>query len=218
MSKVFPKWSNALPLKIVVFVFVFVTTLLAGITYYVTPKYTRVGYEPTQPVYYEHSFHVGELGMDCRFCHDGVDQSDVANVPTAETCMKCHSMVATDSPLLEKVRESYASGLPIAWERVHELPDYTYFSHQAHVNRGVSCVDCHGRVDEMDVVHQVEPHSMGWCLDCHRNPEEALRPLDQVYNLDWVHPGGKSGQIEDGLKLIEQRNITPPQSCTGCHR
>lgn len=218
MSKVFPKWSNALPLKIVVFVFVFVTTLLAGITYYVTPKYVRVGYEPTQPVPYDHSFHVGELGLDCRYCHDKVDQSDVANIPAADTCMKCHSMIKTDSDLLAPIRESYATGEPVAWKRVHEVPDYVYFSHQAHVTRGVSCVECHGQVNEMEVVSHVEPMSMSWCLDCHRHPEEVLRPVDQVFNLDWVHPGGKQGQVKDGLKLVEERNITPPQSCTGCHR
>ncbi len=218
MSKVFPKWSNTLPLKVIVFAFVSVTTLLAGITYYVTPKYTRVGYEPSQPVPYDHEFHVSELGLDCRYCHDKVDESPVANIPSASTCMNCHSMVKTDSPLLEPIRESYASGEPVAWNRVHQVPDYVYFSHEAHVNRGVSCVDCHGRVDEMPVVKHAESHSMGWCLDCHRHPEEVLRPIDEVYNLGWEHPGGKKGQIEYGLQAIEERNITPPQSCTGCHR
>lgn len=218
MSKVFPKWSNALPLKIVVFGAVFVSTVLAGITYYATPKYSRVGYQPTQPVPYDHALHVGQLGMDCRYCHDKVDQSDVANVPSASTCMNCHSLIKTDSPLLEPVRASFESGLPIAWKRVHQVPDYVYFSHQAHVNRGVSCASCHGQVDEMKEVFHAEPQSMGWCLDCHRHPEKALRPLDQVYNLDWKHPGGEAAQIKDGLRFVEERNITAPQSCTGCHR
>lgn len=218
MSKVFPKWSNALPLKIVVFVFIFAGTLVAGVTYYATPKYTRVGYQPTQPVPYDHAFHVGELGLDCRYCHSKVDQSDIANVPDSMTCMKCHSLVLPESPLLAPARESYASGQPVPWVRVHQVPDYVYFSHEAHVNRGVSCVECHGRVDEMPVVQQAEPMSMAWCLECHRHPEQALRPLDKVYDLDWVHPGGKVAQVREGLKLAEQRNVTPPQSCTGCHR
>lgn len=218
MSKVFPKWSNALPLKLIVFGFVFVTTVVAGITYYVTPNYTRVGYAPTQPVPYDHSFHVGELGMDCRYCHDGVDQSDVANIPSASTCMNCHSLVKPDSPLLEPVRESFQTGEPVVWKRVHEIPDYAYFSHQAHVNRGVSCVECHGRIDEMEVVEHAKSLSMGFCLDCHRNPEQGVRPLDEVYNLGWEHPGGDLARIKQGRELVESRNITPPQSCTGCHR
>lgn len=218
MSKVFPKWSNALPLKIVVFVFILAATVVFGVTYYATPNYTRVGYAPKQPVPYDHSFHVGELGLDCRYCHDKVDESPVANIPAADTCMKCHSMIKTDSPLLEPIRQSEKTGQPVPWVRVHQVPDYVYFDHQVHVNRGVSCVECHGRVDEMVVVTHDQPMSMGWCLDCHRHPEEVLRPLDEVYNLGWEHPGGKRGQIEDGLKLVEERNVQPPQSCTGCHR
>lgn len=218
MSNVFPKWSNTLPLKIIVFAAIFVSTVLAGISYYVTPKYGRQGYAPNQPVPFDHNLHVSEVGMDCRFCHDKVDQSDVANIPSASTCMSCHSLVMTDSPLLEPVRASYESGNPVAWKRVHQIPDYVYFSHQAHVNRGVSCLECHGRVNEMVVVEHAEPQSMGWCLDCHRHPEKVLRPIDEVYDLDWTHPGGTVAQIKDGLRFIEERNITPPQSCTGCHR
>lgn len=218
MSNVFPKWSNALPLKIVVFGAVFVTSTLAGIMIYVTPKYTRVGYQPAQPVPYDHSFHVGQLGLDCRFCHDSVEKSDVANIPAADTCMKCHSMILPESPLLAPIRASFESGEPVAWKRIHQVPDYVYFSHQAHVNRGVSCVDCHGQVDEMKEVFHDQPMSMGWCLDCHRHPEEALRPIEEVFNLQWKHPGGDVGQIQDGLRYVEERNIIPPQSCTGCHR
>jgi len=218
MSKVFPEWSNALPLKIVIFLAVLVTTALAGITYYVTPKYTRVGYEPTQPVPYDHSFHVGELGLDCRYCHSNVDDSGHANVPASSTCMNCHNIILPDSEQLEPVRASYTSGEPVPWVRIHEVPDYVYFDHSVHVNRGVSCVECHGKVNEMVEVSHDQPMSMGWCLECHRNPEERIRPIEHVYNLDWEHPGGKKGQIEEGLKLVEEWNVNPPQSCTGCHR
>lgn len=218
MSKVFPKWSNALPLKIVLFLGVFIVTALSAITYYVTPKYTRVGYEPVQPVPYDHSFHVKELGLDCRYCHSTVEESGHAKIPESSTCMNCHSMIRTDSELLEPVRASYASGEPVPWVRVHQTPDYVYFDHSVHVNRGVSCVSCHGQVNEMPVVKHVEPMSMSWCLDCHRHPEEHLRPLDQVFNLDWVHPGGKKAQVEQGLALKEAWAINPPESCSGCHR
>ncbi len=218
MSKVFPKWSNALPLKIVIFLFVFVSVVLAGVTYYATPNYTRVGYEPTQPVPYDHSFHVGELGLDCRYCHSKVEESGHANIPASSTCMACHSLIMTDSELLEPVRASYQSGEPLPWVRVHQAPDYVYFSHEVHVNRGVSCVECHGKVNEMEVVKHAKSHSMSFCLECHRSPEKFLRPLDEVYNLDWVHPGGKKGQIEAGKKLVEEWDVNPPQSCSGCHR
>ncbi|HAT59886.1 MAG TPA: cytochrome C [Opitutae bacterium] len=218
MSKVFPKWSNALPLKIIVFLFILAAAVVSGVTYYATPNYTRVGYMPSQPVPYDHSFHVGQLGLDCRYCHSKVEESGHANVPSAGTCMSCHSQIKTDSELLEPVRASYASGDPVPWVRVHEAPDYVYFNHAVHVNRGVSCVECHGKVNEMEVVAHDQPLSMGWCLDCHRNPEEHIRPVDLVTNLDWVHPGGKKGQIEDGLKFVEEWNINPPQSCSGCHR
>ncbi|NEQ70191.1 MAG: cytochrome c3 family protein [Symploca sp. SIO2D2] len=218
MSKVFPKWSNALPLQIVIFAAIAASTVVLGITYYATPKYTRVGYEPTQPVPYDHKFHVGELGLDCRYCHNNVDKSGHANVPSSSTCMNCHSLIKTESELLEPIRASYESGEAVPWVRIHQTPDYVFFDHSVHVNRGISCVECHGRVDEMEVVKHAESHSMAFCLDCHRNPEEALRPLDKVYDLGWEHPGGINGQIKMGEELKEKWNVNPPQSCSGCHR
>ncbi len=218
MSNVFPKWSTALPLKIIVFIFILATAVVSGITYYATPSYTRVGYEPVQPVPYDHSFHVGELGLDWRYCHSKVEVSGHANIPASSTCMACHSMIKTDSELLEPVRASFASGEPLPWVRVHQTPDYVYFNHSVHVNRGVSCVECHGEVNKMEIVKHDQPMSMGWCLECHRNPEEYLRPIAEVTNLDWVHPGGEKGQIEDGKKFVEEWNVNPPLSCSGCHR
>ena len=217
MSKTFPKWSNKLPLMIVVSLVLAVGILIGGANYYLTPKYTRVGYEPTQPVPYDHSLHVGELGLDCRYCHTYVEKSGHSNIPTSQTCMNCHNQIQSDSPLLEPIRESVKTGEPVPWVRVHEVPDYVYFDHSVHVNRGVSCYSCHGEVNEMEVVRHVEPQSMSWCLDCHRAPENHIRPLEEVYNLDW-HAESAEAQREKGLELIEEWKVKPPLSCSGCHR
>jgi hypothetical protein len=218
MSKLFPKSANRLPLQIIVYLFVVGGIATAAITYYATPKYSRVGYAPLQPVPYSHKLHVEQLGIDCRYCHSNVDDSSYASVPTAQTCMNCHSQVKKDSPLLAPIRESYETGLPVEWVRIHQAPDYVYFNHAVHVNRGISCVSCHGNIDQMDVVEHAQPLSMAFCLDCHRNPEAHIRPLDQVTNLQWQAPGGEAGQLEQGRKFVHDWNVLPPQSCSGCHR
>lgn len=217
MSKVFPKWINSLPLQIIIFLFIFGGTLTAGITYYFTPKYTRVGYAPEQPVPFQHSLHAGQLGIDCRYCHSHVERSEHANIPTSQTCMACHSQILTDSPLLEPVRESLETGEPVPWVRVHKTPDYVFFNHAVHVNRGVSCFECHGQVNEMDVVAVQKPLSMAWCLECHRNPEQRLRPPEEVFNLDWRAPSAEA-QKEMGEKFVHDWKVMPPESCSGCHR
>ncbi len=218
MSNIFPKSANKLPLQIVIFLFVFGGIATAAVTYYMTPSYTRVGYAPVQPVPFSHAIHAGQLGLDCRYCHVGVDKGPASTVPAAQTCMNCHNQIKVDSPLLAVVRESYETGEPVPWVKIHQVPDYAYFNHAAHVTRGVSCVECHGRVDEMDTVEHAKPLSMGFCLDCHRNPEKAVRPLDKVTDLSWEHPKGEQGQLEDGAKFVHDWNIKPPQSCSGCHR
>ncbi len=218
MSKLFPKSANKLPLQILIFIGLTVGIVSAGITYYATPKYSRVGYAPVQPVPFSHALHAGQLGLDCRYCHSNVEKSGHSNVPTAQTCMNCHNQIKTDSPLLAPVRESYASGNPVPWVKIHQAPDYVYFNHSVHVARGVSCVECHGKINEMEVVAHDKPLSMGWCLDCHRAPEKVLRDPKLVTNLDWQHPGGAAGQIEQGKKFVHDWNIQPPQSCSGCHR
>lgn len=218
MSKLFPKSANRLPLQIIVYLFLLGGIVTAATTYYATPKYTRVGYAPVQPVPFSHELHNGQLGIDCRFCHSNVEKSGHANVPTAQTCMNCHSAIKTTSPLLAPVRESYESGDPVEWVRVHQAPDYVYFNHAVHVNRGVSCVSCHGKINEMPVVTHAEPLSMGFCLECHRNPEAHIRPLSEVTNLNWEHPEGTTGQLEMGKKFVHDWNVNPPQSCSGCHR
>ncbi|MGE5648189.1 MAG: cytochrome c3 family protein [Acidobacteriota bacterium] len=174
-----------------------------------------MGYEPVQPVPYSHKLHAGNLGMDCRYCHSTVETSNYAAIPAAETCMNCHTRVKPKSELLEPVRESYASGKPVPWVRIHKLPDYVYFSHQAHVGAGVSCVSCHGRVDQMAEVRQVKPLSMAWCLECHRDPAANIRPRDQVTNLAWK-PTRDPAEI--GRELMAKNKIHPPTNCSGCHR
>jgi Cytochrome c7 and related cytochrome c len=217
MANFFPRWSNSIPLKLVVCVVVLLIALTAGVWYYFTPKYTRVGYMPIQPVAFPHDIHVAQLGMDCRYCHSFVEVSAHSNIPTTQTCMNCHQQVLPQSPKLEQVRVSWQTGEPIRWVQIHKTPDYVFFNHSAHVNRGISCYSCHGQVNRMDVVYHKEPQSMSWCLDCHRAPENHLRPMGEVFNLDWKPDDGES-QREIGMKLKHAWHVNPPQTCDGCHR
>jgi len=189
MGNFFPRWTNWLPLKLAIAVVFIVSGISAATAYYFTPKYTRVGYQPTQPVPFSHKIHAGQLAMDCRFCHSFVDRSSHANVPTNQVCFNCHGagkgQIKLNSPKLEPVRKAAETGEPIHWVKIHKTPDFVYFNHSAHLNRGVSCVSCHGKINEMEVVFHHEPQSMAWCLDCHRNPEQNLRPLSEVTNLNW---------------------------------
>ena len=185
--------------------------------YYFSPRYTDVGYMPDQPVPYSHTLHAGELGLDCRYCHNTVETAAHAAVPPTQTCMNCHAKIRTESPKLAAVRESYASGTSVEWIRVHDLPDYVYFNHSAHVTRGVACVECHGRVDKMEVVYQAEPLSMGWCLDCHRKPEPRLRPREFVTVMDWEPPEGETRESL-GAKIRQEYGLNPSEDCSTCHR
>ena len=215
MANIFHKDVNWLPIKIVVGAGVVALLVVAAVAYYVTPKYWRVGYQPTQPVPFSHSIHVSQLGMDCRYCHSQVDVSSHSNIPTTQTCMNCHSKVGLTSAKLQPVRDSWETGKPIPWIRIHAVPDYAYFNHAVHVNRGVSCVTCHGPVNQMDVVYHHESLSMGWCLECHTSPEKALRPVGQVYNMNYKP---EANQDEVGNHLVKAWNVHPPTNCAGCHR
>ncbi len=217
MSNVFPRWANTVPVKVIIALTLFSTAVVLGVTYYFTPKYTRVGYAPTQPVAFSHALHAGQLDIDCRYCHTFVDRSAHSNVPASNVCMSCHSMVLRDDPQLAVVRDSYESGEPIPWVRIHESPDYVYFNHAVHVNRGISCVECHGDIQNMEVVHHAKPLSMAFCLECHRNPEEYIRPIEEVYNLDWERPTD-SESLAEIHSFVHDWKINPPQSCSGCHR
>ncbi len=221
MANIFPKWSNTVPIKVVIALIMTVSAATAGIWYYMSPNYTKVGYMPTQPVPYSHALHVGTLGLDCRYCHTFVDRSAHANIPAPSVCMNCHSPdlgnVLSDSPRLAPIRDSYASGQPVEWVKIHNISDYAYFNHAVHVNRGVSCVECHGQINEMDTVAEAKPLGMSFCLDCHRNPQQVVRPLDKVYDLNWK-ADSKAAQDDQGTKFVHDWKILPPQSCSGCHR
>jgi len=228
MGNFFPRWTNWLPLQIALAVVLIGTGATLAVTYYLTPKYYRVGYEPTQPVPYSHKQHVGELGLDCRYCHSFAEVSGAANIPTNQTCYNCHGpdkgQVKKESEKLAAVREADKTGKSIQWIKVHKLPDFAFFNHSVHLARGVSCQNCHGQINEMEVVKQAEPQSMGWCLDCHRNPENKLRPLNQITNLKYqpsdldraefyndLHKKGAS--LEGMAKIIKKTDNleTPPK-------
>ena len=190
---------------------------------------TAVGYAPRQPIPYSHALHAGDLGMDCRYCHNTVELAGTAAIPPTQTCINCHSKehgVRQESPKLTLLYESFygsdrqPAGMPIPWVRVHDLPDYVFFNHSAHVTRGVGCASCHGRVDRMDVVYQAKPLSMSWCLECHRNPAPNLRPLEAITNMTWAPPASSDGD-EFAQKLMKLYNIRGPEyltSCSTCHR
>ncbi len=150
----------------------------AGSTLYlIHPLQADVGYAPKQPIAFSHKLHAGEMRLECQYCHTGVEKSAHSNVPATSTCMNCHQLVKTQSPEIKKVQQSWTEKKPIQWVNVHFLPEYVYFNHSQHVNAGVDCASCHGKIAEMEVVRQVSPLTMGWCLDCHRNPAEHVVPL-----------------------------------------
>ena len=217
MSAIFPKWTNRLPMMIIIGVLLSGGAVTAGVWYYFTPKYARVGYQPIQPVPFSHAIHAGQLGMDCRYCHTGVEKSWFSNIPAASTCMNCHSQVLKDDPRLALVRESAASGKPIPWIQIHKVPDFVYFNHSVHVNRGISCVECHGRIDQMDEVYHSQPLSMTFCLDCHRHPEMKLRPPEKITDLAWK-PESEARQVEFGQKAMHDWHVESLQTCSACHR
>lgn len=217
MANIFPKGSNLVPIKIIIGLLMLAPVITLGYFYYLTPEYARVGYAPVQPVPFDHSLHVDQLGMDCRYCHTYVDRSEHSNIPDSASCMNCHNQVLPDSPALAPVRESYESGKPVEWVRIHKTPDYVFFNHAVHVNRGISCVECHGQINEMETVQHAKSFSMGFCLDCHRNPETAVRPLDKVYDLNWKAESPEK-QLNDGKQFVHDWKIMPPTSCSGCHR
>ncbi|MGI8965537.1 MAG: cytochrome c3 family protein [Limisphaerales bacterium] len=222
MSDVFPKWTNRLPMKIAVGALLVGGAVTAGSWYYLTPKYANVGYQPIQPVHFQHSIHAGQLGIDCRYCHNGVEKSWYSNIPSASTCMNCHNQVLKDDPKLALVRESALTGIPIPWIQIHKVPDYVYFNHSVHVNRGVSCVKCHARIDKMDEVYQAQPLSMTFCLDCHRNPAAHLRPPDKITDLGWSWDKNPKTAAElqkrNGEKFVHDWKVQSLQNCSACHR
>jgi len=215
LAQIFPKWTNKLPPVVAAGLLLALLAVVGFFWYFGSPMYTDVGYQPVQPVPYSHKLHAGDMGMDCRYCHTAVERSTVAMVPPTQTCMNCHTLVLPESELLKPVMKSWSEGTPIPWVKIHKVPDYAYFDHSAHLRVGVGCASCHGRIDQMEVVQQDQPLSMGWCLECHRNPDMSLRPIDQITNMSWTPP---VNQLELAAKFKLERNINPPTNCSGCHR
>jgi hypothetical protein len=215
MAQILPPWSNRLPLAGALAAGLGGLAAVSFVWYFFSPRFTDVGYRPTQPVPYSHRLHAGELGLDCRYCHASVEVSAVANIPPTAVCMNCHRVVKRDSEKLAPIRDSAATGRPMRWVRVHELPDFAYFAHNVHVAAGIGCVTCHGRIDEMEVVTQMQPLSMGWCLECHRNPGPNRRPVSEVTNMKWMPPRDSAALA---ARLQTERPVHPPVTCSGCHR
>jgi hypothetical protein len=211
----FPKWTNKIPLVLLVS-FVFLTCFIVfAFAYWGSPKNYIVGYQPVQPIAFSHELHAGQLGMDCRYCHFNVESGRHAGVPPTETCLNCHNLVKTESPEIRKLLQYHEKGLPVPWVRVHKLADFAYFDHSAHVNKGVGCVECHGRVDQMPEVRAETPLSMSWCLDCHRAPEASVRDRSKVTDLSWKPEGDPA---EYGRAFINLYNVQPRTDCSACHR
>jgi hypothetical protein len=176
---------------------------------------TNLGTVRDQPVAFSHEHHVNGLGIDCRYCHTAVEKSAYAGMPPSKTCMNCHQQIWVGSEFLAPVRESYRTGIPIEWNRVHRLADFAYFNHSVHVNKGVGCDTCHGPVNNMPLMWQHGTLLMEWCLDCHRQPERYLRPPDEVFNMDY-QPGGD--QLTVGRQLAQEHNVQSLIHCSTCHR
>jgi hypothetical protein len=183
-----------------------------------TPYVTQAFVPREQPVQFSHKHHVGDDGIDCRYCHTTVETTASAGIPPTKTCMNCHSQLFSNSPYLEIVRASWRDNQPLKWTRVHDLPDFAYFNHSIHVNKGVGCSTCHGRVDLMPLMWNVNSLHMEWCLECHRNPDKVLREQKDITNMEWVPP---ADQDVKGKELAKQYHIQSTQvltSCSTCHR
>ena len=179
-----------------------------------SPYMTQQSIAREQPVQFSHRHHVDELGIDCRYCHTSVEDAAFAGIPPTATCMNCHSQIWTDAPILEPVRASYRNDTPLEWIRVHDLPDFVYFNHAIHVAKGIGCASCHGRVDQMNQIWQESSLQMSWCLDCHRHPEQHVRPRDRIYDFEWV----AEDQAALAAELLPLYDIRTRTDCTTCHR
>jgi hypothetical protein len=216
MPQIFHRSFNTLS-KVSIFGGLFILAGLwwALLVIYRSPYVTAASTAYLQPVPFSHQHHVGKLGIDCRYCHTSVEDSAFAGLPPTKTCMNCHSQIWVGSEMLQPVRESYRTGDSIQWQRVHNLPQYVYFDHSIHIHKGVGCVTCHGRVDEMPLMWQQQSLQMDWCLECHREPERSVRPREQVFSMTWKPPGD---QLDSGRKLVQEYKIQKLTNCSTCHR
>jgi hypothetical protein len=219
MAQVFHRSANNIAKASIV-----AAVLLGGVAFFVVTQIARSSYvtgrylEKQQPIQFSHKHHVGDDGIDCRYCHTSVETSSSAGLPPTQTCMNCHSQIWSDSPYLEPVRASFRENKPIEWERVHDLPEYVYFNHSIHVNKGVGCSTCHGKVDEMASVFMENTLQMEWCISCHKDPSQFIRPKGEVYNMSWndsdIGPKERE-ELKDEYKIRSRQQLT---SCSTCHR
>lgn len=216
MAQIFHHSTNTLS-KVSIFGVLFLVggALFLAAEIHRSPYVTQAGVAREQPVPFSHAHHVGGMGVDCRYCHTSVETSAVAGIPPTKTCMNCHAQIWNQSPMLEPVRESFRTDRSIQWTKVNDLPDFAYFNHSAHVNKGVGCTTCHGRVDQMPLMWQETSLQMEWCLECHRHPERYVRPRSEVFNPRWEPP---ANQIEEGRRLVKEYGIQPRTACSACHR
>lgn len=216
MAQLFPRVANSIArFSLLGLVCTLVAVASAGYLIVESPYETRQGVPREQPIPFSHEHHAGDLGIDCRYCHTTVTTSSFANIPATKICMNCHSQMWAVAPVLEPLRESYRSGRSIAWTRVHDLPDFVYFNHSVHVHNGIGCSACHGRVDKMPLTWQAESLRMEWCLNCHRHPEQYVRPRDRVFDMSYQPP---PDQIALGTRLVKEYHIQSLISCSTCHR
>jgi Cytochrome c7 and related cytochrome c len=216
MSQIFHHSTNTLS-KLSIFgaLFLVAAALWALLEINRSPYVTRAHEAREQPVPFSHAHHVGGLGIDCRYCHATAEISASAGMPATKTCIGCHSQIWSNSPMLEPVRESFRTDRSIEWVRVHDLPDFSYFDHSAHVNKGVGCSTCHGRVDQMPLMWQEASLQMEWCLECHRHPERHLRPKSEVFNPAYEPP---RDQLALGRRLVQEYAVQTRTGCSTCHR
>lgn len=201
-----------------------VIVILGGLAFLAYTQIARSSYltnqylERQQPVQFSHKHHAGDDGIDCRYCHQTVETTATAGMPSSQTCMNCHSQLWSDSPYLEPVRASFRDNKPIQWERVHDLPEYVYFNHSIHVAKGVGCSTCHGQIDNMPAVYQENSLQMEWCLACHREPEKFIRPKSEIFNMQWQDGDIDEAQRKDLKKQYRIRSKEMMTSCSDCHR
>ncbi len=216
MAQLFPRSANALARGSVVLLLFLLAGGGAAVFSLARSGYvTRQGLVLEQPVPFSHDHHVGQIGIDCRYCHTAVETTAAAGIPPTATCMNCHNQLWTNAEMLEPVRASFRDGKPLEWNRVHDLPEFTYFNHSIHVAKGVACVTCHGQVDRMPLMYQFASLQMQWCLDCHKDPVPNIRPREEVTNVAWTPP---SGFDQEQLRLASLYNVQSKTSCSTCHR
>jgi len=216
MPQIFHRSTNTIS-RVSIFGALFVVAGLLALIAQVnrSPWVTGAHVAREQPIQFSHERHVAGNGIDCRYCHTSVEDSRFAGIPPTKTCMNCHSQIFANSPFLEPVRASFNGGRPLQWTRVHDLPDFVYFDHSIHVKKGVGCTTCHGQVDRMPLMWQEQSLQMEWCVDCHRNPEQYVRPRDAVFRVDYQPP---ANQRELGARLVAEYEIQKLTSCSTCHR